>query len=340
MNTIPVLSVLNFTEEQLQKLRGVSPRLMIEQKRCRSPEEVAAALGEAHELTEVLCSHRLPHDLSIAPCLHWVQVPSAGVNHLLDHAIMESDVLLTNASGIHATSIGEYVLAMMLNVTKRWPWKLALKWGHGWPQDREFVASGDELWGKVVGIVGYGSIGREVARLCQGLGMSVLAAKRDPEDRIDHGYCLPGRGDPEGRIPEALFGPDGLAEMLPQCDYVVIAAPLTGETRGLIGAKEMAAMKAGAYLINIARGGLVDEGALVEALQCGKMAGAALDVFAEEPLPSPHPLWELPNVLLTPHISGASPIYNDRLSDFLAENLRRYVAGEMLLNLVDKEREY
>jgi len=337
VNAIHVLSVLNFTEEQLQKLRSVSPYLMVNQRQCHSPEEIAAALDAS---TEALCTFRLPDDLSIAPSLRWVQVASAGVNHLLDHPIMESDILLTNASGIHATSIGEWVLAMMLNLTKRWPWKLALKSGHGWPQDREFITSGDELWGKVVGIVGYGSIGREVARLCQGLGMRVLAAKRDPRDRWDRGYCLPGRGDPEGRIPEALYGPDGLTEMLSQCDYVVIAAPLTRETQGLIGAEELAAMKPSAYLINIARGGLVDEEALVEALRCRRIAGAALDVFTEEPLPSTHPLWELPNVLLTPHISGAAPSYNDRLSDLFAENLRRYVAGESLLNLVDKKRQY
>ena len=342
MNTIHVLSVLDFTEEQLDKLRMVAPRLVVEQKRCRSEEEIAAALDEArtHRPTEVLCAARPPHDLSIAPHLRWVQVLSAGVNHLLDHPIMESDILLTNTSGIHATFIGEYVLAMMFNLTQRWPWKLFLKWGHGWPHDREFVSSGGELWGKVVGIVGYGSIGREVARLCQALGMRVLAAKRDPQDLRDHGYCLPHRGDPEGRIPEALFGPDGLAEMLPQCDYVVLAAPLTHETQGLIGAEELAALKPSAYLINIARGGLVDEGALVEALRCGQIAGAALDVFVEEPLPSNHPLWDLPNVLLTPHISGASSIYNDLASDLFAENLRRYAAQERLLNLVDKEKGY
>jgi len=314
---------------------------MIEQRRCGSREEIGAVLGEADGLTEVLCTFGgLPADLSMAPHLRWVQVASAGVNALLDHPVMQNDILLTNASGIHATSIAEYILAMMINLTRRWPELLFLKWGHGWPHDREFASSSGELWGGTVGIVGYGSIGREVARLCQSLGMRVLAAKRDPEDRLDRGYCLPGRGDPEGRIPDALFGPDGLTEMLPQCDYVVISAPLTHATEGLIGSEELAAMKPSAYLINIARGGLVDEGALVHALRSGQIAGAALDVFAQEPLPSTNPLWELPNVLMTPHISGASPIYNDRLSDLFAESLRRYAAGQAPLNLVDKEREY
>jgi len=342
LDTIHVLSVFNFTEEQLLKLRRVSPYLEIQQQRCRSVEQIAAALAdpETRRRTEVLCTFRLPQDLAMAPHLRWVQVPSAGVNHFLDHPVMQNDILLTNASGIHATAIGEYVLAMMLNLTRHLPAVLSLKWGHGWPHDRDFASSGGELWAKVVGIVGYGSIGREVARLCQAFGMRVLAAKRDPKDPGDHGYCLPGRGDPDGLIPETLFGPEGLAEMLPQCDYVVVAAPLTHETEGLIGAEELAAMKPSAYLVNIARGGLVDEGPLVEALRRGQIAGGALDVVPEEPLPSTHPLWELPNVLLTPHISGASPIYNDRLSDLFVENLRRYVAGERLLNLVDKERGY
>lgn len=342
MDTIHVLSVLDFTEEQLLKLRSASPHLEIQQRRCHSAEEIATALAEAETQgrTEVLCTFRLPRDLSMAPHLRWVQVPSAGVNHLLDHSIMQSDVLLTNASGIHATSIGEFVLAMMLNLSRRLPALLSLKWGHGWPHDRDFALSGGELWGNVVGIVGYGSIGREVGRLCQACGMRVLAAKRDPTDPRDHGYCLPGRGDLDGRVPDSLFGPEGLGEMLARCDYVVIAAPLTRETQGLIGAEELAAMKPGAYLVNIARGGLVDEEPLGDALRCGRIAGAALDVVAQEPLPSTHPLWELPNVLLTPHISGASPLYNDRHSDLFAENLRRYVAGERLLNLVDKERQY
>jgi phosphoglycerate dehydrogenase-like enzyme len=338
LNTIHVLSVLNFTEEQLQKLRSVSPRLVIEQKQRRSTEEVAAALDEA---TQVLCGWGvLPDDVSMAPHLRWVQVASAGVNSLLNHPIMQNDVMLTNASGIHATSIAEYVLAMMINLIRRWPELLFLKWGHGWPHDRDFASGNGEIWGKVVGIAGYGSIGREVARLCQSFGMRVLAAKREPEDLRDHGYCLPGRGDPEARIPEVIYGPEELMEMLPQCDYVLVSAPLTRATEALIGPEELAAMKPSGYLINIARGELVDEGSLVEALRSGQIAGAALDVFAQEPLPSMNPLWELPNVLMTPHISGASPIYSERLSDLFAENLRRYVAGQALLNLVDKEREY
>jgi len=340
LDTIHVLSALNFTEGQLQKLRSVSPHLAVEQRRCHSIEEIAVALASAEVPIEVLCTFSLPDALSVAPHLRWVQVASAGVNRLLDHPIMRSDILLTNASGIHATSIGEYVLAMMVNLTQHWPDLLLSKWGHAWPHDREFASSGDELWGRTVGIVGYGSLGREIARLCQAFGMRVLAVKREPEDRRDRGYCLPHRGDPEGRIPEVIFGPDGLTQMFSQCDYVVVSAPFTRETKGMIGAEELAAMKPSAYLINIARGDLVDEEALVEAMRSGRIAGAALDVFAQEPLPSTHPLWDLPNVLITPHISGTSPLYNDRLSDLFAENLRRYVAGQPLLNLVDKERGY
>jgi phosphoglycerate dehydrogenase-like enzyme len=330
--------VLDFTEDQLQKLRAVDPDLVIEQRSCSSLDEVSGALDER---TEVLCGWgSLPDDISAAANLQWVQVASAGVNGLLDHSIMRNGIMLTNASGIHATWIAEYVLAMMVNLIRRWHQLLYLKWGHAWPLERGFASGDGEIWGKTIGIVGYGSVGREVARLCRSCGMRVLAVKRDPGDLQDYGYCLPGRGDTKGCIPEAVDGPEGLTEMLPQCDYVLISAPLTRATEGLIGSTELAAMKSTAYFINIARGELVDERALVEALQQGWIAGAALDVFSQEPLPPANPLWEVPNVIMTPHISGASPFYNDYLADLFAVNLRRYAAGQILLTLVDKDREY
>jgi phosphoglycerate dehydrogenase-like enzyme len=338
LRTIHVLSVLDFREDQLQKLRAVDPCLVIVQRPCISQDEVSGVLDER---TEVLCGWgTLPDDISAAANLRWVQVASAGVNGLLEHPIMQNDVMLTNASGIHATWIAEYVLAMMVNLVRRWHQLLFLKWGHGWPQDRGFALGDGEIWGKTIGIVGYGSVGREVARLCQSYGMRVLAVKRDPGDLRDCGYCLPGRGDREGRIPEVVDGPEGLIEMLPQCDYVLVSAPLTRATEGLIGATELAAMKPTAYFINIARGELVDEQALTEALRQGRIAGAALDVFSQEPLPPANPLWDVPNVIMTPHISGASPVYNDYLVELFAENLRRYAAEQTLLNLVDKDRQY
>jgi phosphoglycerate dehydrogenase-like enzyme len=332
-----VLSTENFNEIQLARLRAVSDRLEVRQCPCHNPEEVARALdGEV----EVLCGYYLPPDISIASDLRWAHISSAAVSHVLDHPIMDSDILITNASGVHATAVAEYVLAMMLNLVRRLPQILSLQWGHGWPSDRHFAGSGGELRGQTIGIIGYGSIGREVARLASAFGMRVLAAKRNPEDRADRGYCPPGLGDPEGIIPEVIYGADGLPEMLPACDFVVVAVALTPETRSLIGAAALRMMKSTAYLINVARGPIVDEEALIEALRIEQIAGATLDVYSHEPLPSDHPLWMLPNVFLTPHISGGSTALNGRASILFAENLRRYLAGEPLLNIVNKEIGY
>jgi phosphoglycerate dehydrogenase-like enzyme len=198
-----------------------------------------------------------------------------------------------------------------------------------------------EVRSAALGIIGYGSIGRELARLATAaFGMTVLACKRDPSQREDPGYAAPGTGDPEGRLPEAWFAPDKLRDMLRQSDVVVMAAPLTPDTERLIGAAELAAMKPSAYFINVGRGATVDETALAAALRERRLAGAALDVFATEPPPAGHPFYALDNVLLSPHVSGFLPSYDDRCAGLFAENLRRYLAGAPLLNLVDRARGY
>jgi phosphoglycerate dehydrogenase-like enzyme len=208
-----------------------------------------------------------------------------------------------------------------------------------WPQGRLRLPDSQELRGAAVGIIGYGSIGREVGRLSSAYGMRVLALKRTA-DRVDRGYTLPGVGDPQAAIPERLYRPDELKLMLAECDFVVLAVPLTAVTRNLIGRYELRSMKASAFLINIARGGVVDEPILIQALQEGWIAGAGLDVFAQEPLPADSPLWRIENAILTPHIAGLTPHYNNRAEDLFAQNLRRYLSGEPLLNQVDYERGY
>jgi phosphoglycerate dehydrogenase-like enzyme len=169
--------------------------------------------------------------------------------------------------------------------------------------------------------------------------MRVLALQRS-SDPADHGYTVPGVGDPEGIIPERFYRPQELQDMLPECDYVVLAVPLTDATQELIGRDELRAMRPSAFLINIARGGVVDETALIRALQEGWIAGAGLDVFVQEPLPDDSPLWSMDNVILSPHISGSTPRYFDRAVDVFAENLRRYLAGEPLINRVDRTTGY
>jgi len=242
---------------------------------------------------------------------------------------------------LHAINIGEYVFASILAWTRHLPELFDLQRKQQWPSDRWTCCQPTELRGSTVGIVGYGSIGREVARLAKAFGMCVLALKRRSESAGEQGaFEMAGLGDPAGVLPDALYGTEQLREMLAQCDFVVLAVPLTQETRGMIGEAELRAMKPTAYLVNIARGEVCDEAALIRALQDGWIAGAGLDVFAQEPLPETSPLWTLPNVILTPHISGFTPVYEQRAVDIFCENLRRYIAGQPLLNLVDKSTGY
>jgi phosphoglycerate dehydrogenase-like enzyme len=212
-----------------------------------------------------------------------------------------------------------------------------------WPPDRDrwplFVPS--EVRGASLGIIGYGSIGRELARIAKtAFGMTVLACKRDPSRRADPGYALPGTGDPEGALPDEWFAPERLKPLLERSDAVVMAAPLTAETHGMIGEAELAAMKPSAYFINVGRGATVDEAALARALATGRIAGAAVDVFAEEPPPPGHPLYTAGNAILSPHVSGFIPSYDDKCADLFALNLRRFLDGAPLLNLVDRAKGY
>lgn len=335
---IKTLCTLRFTEQQLDRLRAVSPRLVVEQRTCHDAQEVGEALDEG---TEVLYTFHLPDDLlSKAPRLRWVQLHSAGVNHLLGHPVMKSNVLITTSSGIHATPIAEYAFASMLAWSHRLPKVLYYQNRHEWPKGRWGIFVGQELRGATLGIVGYGSIGREVGRIGKCFGMRVVAAKRSVGEVTDTGYRVPGTGDPEAQVLDRIHPPERLAEMLAECDFVVVSVPLTPETKGLIGEEELRAMKPNAYLVNVSRGGIVDEPALIKALQEGWIAGAGLDVFEKEPLPPDSPLYDLDNVILSPHVAGFSPHYDERASDLFAENLRRYLAGEELLNLVDKGAGY
>ena len=345
METIEVLSTLRFSDELLDQMRAVSPRLHILQQTCHNIDEVATALAD-HPEAEVLYSFHLPRAaLELAPRLRWLQLHSAGINHILDHPIMNRDVaiardvLVTTVSGIHATPIAEYVFASIL--AHRWqvPMWTECQREARWPSGRWDLYARPELRDSTLGIVGYGSIGREVGRLGRTFGMRVLALRRSP-CQAKEGYASENTGDREGDIPERFFAPDELREMLPECDYVVVALPLTSETEHLIGEAELEAMKSSAYLVNIARGAIVDEAALVRALSEGWIAGAGLDVFEQEPLPDESPLWAMDNALISPHVAGFTPRYDERATAVFVQNLDRYLSGKPLLNLVDKARGY
>jgi phosphoglycerate dehydrogenase-like enzyme len=339
METVQVLCTLRFTDDLLDQLRSVSPGLQIIQRTCHDVDQVAAALAAFPE-TEVLYTFFLPPDaLQIAPRLRWLQLHSAGANHILDHPIMDSDLEITTVSGIHATPIAEYVFASILAHRWRVPmWTRCQRQGT-WPEGRWNLYARPELRGSTLGIVGYGSIGREVGRLGKAFGMHVLALRRSM-DRAKQGYTIEGTGDPAGIIPERFFSPDTLHEMLSECDYVVVTLPLTPETTHFIGPAELRALKPTAYLVNVSRGAVIDEAALVRALREGWIAGAGLDVFEQEPLPPDSPLWDLENVLISPHVAGFTPRYDERATALFAQNLHRYLTGKPLLNRVDKARGY
>jgi len=268
----------------------------------------------------------------------------AGVNALADHPLYtDTSVLLTTTSGVHAATIAEYAITVLLALAHRVPRMVEWERKGVWPPDGErwslFVPT--ELRGSTLGIIGYGSIGRELARIAKtAFGMTVLACKRDPSRREDDGYALPGTGDPQGVLPEAWFPPEKLSELLARSDAVVMCAPLTKDTERMIGKAELRTMKRSAYFVNVGRGATVDETALAEALSEKRIAGAAVDVFTQEPPAAGHPLYGLDNVIVSPHVSGFLASYDDKCVDLFAENLRRYLDGAPLLNLVDRLKGY
>jgi phosphoglycerate dehydrogenase-like enzyme len=291
-----------------------------------SEDEARVRLEAILADTEVLLTNPIVPDNIVerAPQLKWLQLTSAGVDRLLDAPVVRSEVKVTTASGIHAVPISEYVVGAILAFAKGFPRAQIAKadraWRPYWPQEVEE---------KTVGILGMGAIGSRVAMLCRALGMRVLAMRRSVQ----------GRSTGDGDVDEML-GPEELPYVLEQSDYVVVAVPLTADTRGMIGESELHRMKNDAVIINIARGAVIDEAALVRALREGWIAGAALDVFQQEPLSGESDLWGLDNVILTPHISGGTPRYMERAVGLFCDNLRLYLDGEPLRNVVQPGRGY
>lgn len=247
--------------------------------------------------------------------LEWIQALVAGVNRYDFDALEKQGIALTNASGIHAEPIGEQVLGYMLAFERNLHTAVRQQGRGIWERFR-----GGELAGKTVGIVGLGAIGTRVAELAQPFDMTVIGTKANPDD-------APAAVD-------EVFGPDGLHEVCQRSDYLVVAVPLNDETRGMIGRWEFRMMNGEAVLINVARGGVVDQDSMVYALQQHSIGGAALDVFETEPLPQDSPLWDLSNVIVTPHMSGSTPEYMDRCAELFVENYRRYLEGEPLENRI------
>ncbi len=270
-----------------------------------------------------------PEQIKTARKLRWIHSPAAAVHQLMCPELVNSEIILTNAREVHGPVVAEHVIALIFALAKKIPEAVRLQQRQIWGQEQLWLTRPRprEVAGATLGLVGLGSIGREVARRAAALGMRVIAVREHPD-----------REKPEGV--DEVWPNTSLAKLLGISDYVVLAIPITSSTRGLMNAERIAMMKADACLINVGRGPLVDEQALTAALRANRIGGAALDVFEKEPLPPDSPLWGLENLLITPHSAGMTEKLWERHYALIRENLRRYLAGEPLLAVVDKQKGY
>jgi phosphoglycerate dehydrogenase-like enzyme len=290
-----------------------------------SPAAFARAAPDADVLFNWSGSRDLVRQaFSMAPKVQWVHSRSAGLDSLLFPELVESHVPLTNGRGVFSASLGEFALAAILYFAKDFRRMIRNQMAGRWEQ-----FDVHEISGQTVGIVGYGDIGRAAATRARSMGMRILALKR--------------RGAPVYSVDplvDRIYYPEQRCEMIALCDYIVVATPLTPQTRGFIGEAEFAAMKPEAVVINVGRGPVIDEPAMLRALEEGRIKGAGLDVFTEEPLPDGHPFYQMENVLLSPHCADHTMDWLDQAMRFFIENFRRYSKGEPLRNVVDKKSGY
>lgn len=313
----------NAPPDAAERLRARFPQMKIVHL-----QDFASLEGELFD-TDIFMGYTLGADLlALAPRLKWIQAVSAGVTQFLYPELRERGVVVTNSSTVHCVPIAQHILGLLVALARRFADCLRNQQQARWSQPDLWAGpvKPRELRGQVLLFIGFGAIGRETARLVRPLDMRIWAVTQS------------GCGD-SNRV-ERVLPAARLQEVLPQADFVVLAAPDTPRTRNMMGAREFALMKRSAYLINVARGTLIDEPALIAALQRNLIAGAALDVTATEPLPRESPLWKLDNVFITPHVSGATESTWDREEELIAENLKRWFAAEALLNLVDLVRGY
>jgi len=299
-------------EEYRRALEPEFPELVI--RACKTENEVGDFIEKAKFLLTFNISDLL---IRKAVNLEWIQALGTGVDAILGLPSLPKGVLVTSTRGIHGPQMSELAVLLMLALTRRFPDTVRNQdksvWDR-WPAEL--------LWMKKVGIFGLGAVGEEIALRCKAFGMTVYGINRS------------GRGvDAVDR----MFGLDGLLTVAREVDYFIVAVPLTPETRGMVGAEVVSAMKPTAFLLNLARGPVVDEKALIRALESRTIAGAGLDVFDEEPLPQGHPFWKMKNVIVTPHVGGTSTFYVSQVLPIFRENLRRYLKGEKhaFINVVD-----
>jgi len=289
---------------------------------CRDLDGAMSTIADA----DIMVGYRiLPEMLACATRLRWIQFGSAGIDHTVFPGLLESGVIITNVSGIHRSAVSEHVLGLMLALSRRIDTAIRLQMERKY--DRSPISPfADELAGRTVGIVGLGKIGLELARICKCLGMTVVGTKRTSARDLPY--------------VDEVMSPSGLDRVLELSDFLVLVLPLTDMTRAMIGEREIGLMKSSAYIINVARGQMIDEQALTKALREGRLAGVALDVFAEEPLPPESPLYDLPNVIITPHVAGSHKRYAERAFEVFKANLDAFEAGRQMVNVYDRGRGY
>lgn len=308
-------------DERLEKFRAAYPQ--VDFVSVPNREDVAREIADA----DAYFGNPTREQYLAGKKLRWIQAPSAGIEFV--HGIpeiAESDVVLTNARGAHAATIAEHAFAMLLNLTRNLPYFAQAQKNHTWPRGEGYRAVRGGIAGKTIAIVGFGNIGRAIGKRAKGFEMKVIAVDANPV--------------PPGDIADEVLPLSRLQDALRQADVVAVATPITPETRGMIGEAEIAAMKSGVYLLVVSRGGIVNEAALVDALKSGKIAGAGLDVTEVEPLPAESPLWEAPNLIITPHISGGSELTTDLMWQIFFDNVGHFVRGEPLTNVTDKKLGY
>lgn len=332
------LITIGFAEALINNLRSQFPGVFFHHITARKVEDVPA---DVLSRIQVLYSDRLAPTPEQAPRLRWVQYNSAGIDFVNGSAMLnKGDLAVTSMSGAISPQSAEYILAALLNCAHHFDEMRRLQSRSEWPDKRWERYRPVELRGSTVAIVGYGSIGRELARLLQPFNCQILAVKQDVMHPEDSGYSIPGLGDPQGHLFTRLYPFQAIRSVLRESDFVVITLPLTAQTRGMFNADVLAAMKPGSFLVNMGRGGVVDETALANMLQEHRLGGAVMDVFSEEPLPATSPLWKTNRLLITPHIAGLSSHYDERALELFTVNLERFIRGERLLNLYQPSRGY
>jgi phosphoglycerate dehydrogenase-like enzyme len=287
----------------------------------RVPEEIAD--------TDVFIGWSLrPEQFVAAKKLRWIHSPAAAVHQLMYPALIRSNVVVTNSTGIHGPVVAEHAIAVLLALAKRFPQAMQYQAKHEWSQDQLWHRSPRprEVAGSTVVVIGMGGIGREFAARAKALAMRVIGIRENPAKGLDGA--------------DFVFGPAQIDDVLPEADYVLLCTPVTPATTGIMNAARLSKMKPDAYLINVARGPLIDESALLDALLQRRIAGAALDVFNQEPLPADSPFWSLDNILITPHTAAVTDRLWERHYRLIVDNMKRFLGGRPLLNEVDKSRGY